>query len=133
MRVRVTRLSPSWCAVGLISGAGQHEPPARLAGHWREVTRNREGLDHLSYCRLSESLNHIGVYQKLQRHAAARSSDGAAASASNAVATCCAREDVASRIAALTLTVSLIVLVPSYARAIANARSSMSIRCFPTT
>jgi hypothetical protein len=95
-----------------------------------EFTCSSEGFHYFPHSGLTESLDHAGVYEKRQRHAAARSSNGAAANESSAAATCCARWDVARRRAAFT--VSLIVVVPSSARAISSARSSMSIRCFPT-
>src|ERR1035441_9268734 len=75
--------------------------------------------------------HHAGVDQCGQRHASARSSSCERASRLSAEAILRARWLVALRSASLT--VSLIVLVPSSARAETSISSSMSTKCFVTT
>lgn len=110
-------------------GGPGREPYLQVTDHRpSQVTRNRQPFNNVSYCRPAKPLQNTRVDQVLQRHASPRSRSCAFASTSNAAEVRRCRLDVASRNA--WLTVSLMVFVPSSARAALSCSSSKSTRCF---
>jgi hypothetical protein len=97
--------------------------PTKLAG-------SSQGFHDFTDLSTAEPLQHTGVDEKPQRHAWSRSPRSAWARMSSAAATLRPRSCVARWSASLT--VSLIVAVPSSARAAFSASSSRSIRCLAT-
>src|SRR5882757_4967544 len=93
-----------------------------------DLAHIRAGFDLLAYWREAEPRQHARVDEMAQRHASSRESRSARARRSSATATVFDRVCPARRSAWLTL--SLIVSVPSCARAALNASSSISTRCF---
>src|SRR5215207_2965326 len=124
---RVERLEEAVPLVGVASGVAHFEiadaGTTELPGH-------RQRLDYGTHFGLAHALERARIQQEAQRHASARSSSCASASTSRAADTWPSRSAVARRRASLT--VSLIVVVPSSARAAPSASSSRSIRCFAT-
>jgi hypothetical protein len=100
-------------------------------GRARQLPGGRQRFDHPADIRVAQPLQNAGINQKPQRHASERSWRWASASTSSAEATCRCRRDVARRRASFT--VSLIVVVPSSARAALRVSSSTSMRCFATS
>ncbi len=95
-----------------------------------ELSSRRQRLDHRADIEVAEALEHARIEQEAQRHAWERSSRSASASTPRAAATWRSRRGVARRSASFT--VSLIVVVPSSARAAPSALSSRSSRCLAT-
>src|SRR5581483_1189040 len=115
---------PLGCAARRVADLEVADPSSR------ELAPGGFRLDRRPDRRLTEAREHARIDEMRQRHASSRAASWARASRSSDRFTRAESPPPAWRSARLT--VSLIVWVPSSARAARRASSSMSIRCFAT-